>query len=173
MAEPLFPDGLVGESFGDQFGLVVDIAPVDHQRIGHALSNHRPRRETELFPFGQQHPVSYTHLDVYKRQLFNRLVGQRQAIVDSTAGTTRDRHYGKTDWNGKEFSVIDTGGYTVNSDDIFEDAIRRQVMLAIDEADVILFLVEVSTGITDLDPLMADILRRTTKKVILLSLIHI
>ena len=83
------------------------------------------------------------------------------------AGTTRDRHYGKTDWNGKEFSVIDTGGYTVNSDDIFEDDIRRQVMLAIDEADVILFLVEVSTGITDLDTLMADILRRTTKKVIL------
>ena len=105
--------------------------------------------------------------NVGKSTLFNRLVGQRQAIVDSTAGTTRDRHYGKTDWNGKEFSVIDTGGYTVNSDDIFEDDIRRQVMLAIDEADVILFLVEVSTGITDLDTLMADILRRTTKKVIL------
>ena len=83
--------------------------------------------------------------NVGKSTLFNRLVGQRQAIVDSTAGTTRDRHYGKTDWNGKEFSVIDTGGYTVNSDDIFEDDIRRQVMLAIDEADVILFLVEVST----------------------------
>ena len=93
--------------------------------------------------------------NVGKSTLFNRLVGQRQAIVDSTAGTTRDRHYGKTDWNGKEFSVIDTGGYTVNSDDIFEDDIRRQVMLAIDEADVILFLVEVSTGITDLDTLMA------------------
>ena len=105
--------------------------------------------------------------NVGKSTLFNRLVGQRQAIVDSTAGTTRDRHYGKTDWNGKEFSVIDTGGYTVNSDDIFEDDIRRQVILAIDEADVILFLVEVSTGITDLDTLMADILRRTTKKVIL------
>ena len=105
--------------------------------------------------------------NVGKSTLFNRLVGERKAIVDSTAGTTRDRHYGKTDWNGKEFSVIDTGGYTVNSDDIFEDEIRRQVMLAIDEADVILFLVEVSTGITDLDMLMADILRRTTKKVIL------
>ena len=75
--------------------------------------------------------------NVGKSTLFNRLVGQRQAIVDSTAGTTRDRHYGKTDWNGKEFSVIDTGGYTVNSDDIFEDDIRRQVMLAIGEADVI------------------------------------
>jgi len=104
---------------------------------------------------------------VGKSTLFNRLVGQRQAIVDSTAGTTRDRHYGKTDWNGKEFSVIDTGGYTVNSEDVFEDEIRRQVMLAIDEADVILFLVEVTTGITDLDMMMADILRRTAKKVIL------
>ena len=105
--------------------------------------------------------------NVGKSTLFNRLVGQRKAIVDATAGTTRDRHYGKTDWNGREFSVIDTGGYSVNSDDIFEDDIRRQVMLAIDEADVILFLVEVSTGITDLDTLMADILRRTSKKVIL------
>ena len=105
--------------------------------------------------------------NVGKSTLFNRLVGQRQAIVDSTAGTTRDRHYGKTDWNGREFSVIDTGGYTVNSEDIFEDEIRRQVMLAIDEADVILFLVEVSTGVTDLDSMMADILRRTDKRVIL------
>ncbi len=102
-----------------------------------------------------------------KSTLFNRLVGMRQAIVDSTAGTTRDRHYGKTYWNGREFSVIDTGGYTVGSEDVFEDDIRKQVMLAIDEADVILFLVEVSTGITDLDMLMADILRRTNKKVIL------
>ena len=105
--------------------------------------------------------------NVGKSTLFNRLVGQRQAIVDATAGTTRDRHYGKTDWNGREFSVIDTGGYTVNSDDIFEDEIRRQVLLAIDEADVILFLVEVTTGITDLDMLMADILRRSSKKVLL------
>ena len=93
--------------------------------------------------------------NVGKSTLFNRLVGQRKAIVDATAGTTRDRHYGKTDWNGREFSVIDTGGYTVNSEDIF------------DEADVILFLVEVKTGITDLDMLMADLLRRTSKKVIL------
>ena len=89
--------------------------------------------------------------NVGKSTLFNRLVGERKAIVDATAGTTRDRHYGKTDWNGKEFSIIDTGGYTVNSEDIFEDEIRRQVLLAIDEADVILFLVEVRTGITDLD----------------------
>ncbi|MEG1405310.1 MAG: GTPase, partial [Alistipes sp.] len=105
--------------------------------------------------------------NVGKSTLFNRLVGRRQAIVDATAGTTRDRHYGKTDWNGKEFSVIDTGGYVVNSDDVFEDDIRRQVMLAIEEADVILFLVEVATGITDLDMMMADIMRRTTKKVLL------
>lgn len=105
--------------------------------------------------------------NVGKSTLFNRLVGQRQAIVDSTAGTTRDRHYGKTDWNGREFSIIDTGGYSVNSDDVFEEEIRRQVLLAIDEADAILFMVEVSTGITDLDMMMADILRRSKKKVLL------
>ena len=102
--------------------------------------------------------------NVGKSTLFNRLVGHRQAIVDETAGTTRDRHYGKTDWNGKEFSIIDTGGYAVNSDDIFEDDIRRQVMLAIEEADLILFMVEVKTGITDLDMMMADVLRRSGKK---------
>ncbi len=105
--------------------------------------------------------------NVGKSTLFNRLVGQRQAIVDAEAGTTRDRHYGKTDWNGREFSIIDTGGYSVNSEDIFEDEIRRQVMLAIEEADVILFLVEVSTGITDLDMMMAEILRRAKKRTIL------
>lgn len=105
--------------------------------------------------------------NVGKSTLFNRLVGERKAIVDAAAGTTRDRHYGKTDWNGREFLIIDTGGYTVNSDDMFEDEIRRQVLLAIDEADVILFVVEVSTGITDLDASMADMLRRTPKKVLL------
>lgn len=104
--------------------------------------------------------------NVGKSTLFNRLVGQRQAIVDATAGTTRDRHYGKTDWNGKEFSVIDTGGYAVNSDDLFEEDIRRQVMLAIDEADLILFMVEVGTGITDLDMMMANVLRRSGKPAI-------
>ena len=104
--------------------------------------------------------------NVGKSTLFNRLVGHRQAIVDETAGTTRDRHYGKTDWNGKEFSIIDTGGYAVNSDDIFEDDIRRQVLLAIEEADLILFMVEVKTGITDLDMMMADVLRRSGKKTI-------
>ena len=102
-----------------------------------------------------------------KSTLFNRLVGNRQAIVDSTAGTTRDRHYGKTDWCGREFSIIDTGGYTVNSDDIFEDEIRKQVMLAIEEADVILFMVEVGTGVTDLDMMMAEVLRRAKKRTIL------
>ncbi len=102
--------------------------------------------------------------NVGKSTLFNRLVGHRQAIVDETAGTTRDRHYGKTDWNGKEFSIIDTGGYAVNSDDIFEDEIRRQVILAIEEADLILFMVEVKTGVTDLDMMMADVLRRSGKK---------
>ena len=107
--------------------------------------------------------------NVGKSTLFIRLVGLRQAIVDSTAGTTRDRHYGRTDWNGREFSVIDTGGYTVNGEDVFEEEIRRQVMLAIDEADVILFMTEVSTGITDLDMFMADILRRADKKVFLVG----
>ena len=105
--------------------------------------------------------------NVGKSTLFNRLVGNRQAIVDSTAGTTRDRHYGKTDWNGREFSIIDTGGYSVNSDDIFENEIRKQVMLAIEEADVILFMVEVGTGVTDLDMMMAEVLRRAKKRTIL------
>ncbi len=105
--------------------------------------------------------------NVGKSTLFNRLVGERKAIVDSTAGTTRDRHYGKTDWCGREFSIIDTGGYAVNTDDIFEDEIRRQVMLAIEEADVILFVVEVMTGVTDLDEMVANVLRRTDKKVIM------
>lgn len=102
-----------------------------------------------------------------KSTLFNRLVGMRKAIVDDTAGTTRDRHYGTTDWNGREFSVIDTGGYAMGGEDIFEEEIRKQVVLAIEEADVILFVVEVSTGVTDLDMIMADLLRRTSKKVIL------
>ncbi len=105
--------------------------------------------------------------NVGKSTLFNRLVGERKAIVDSTAGTTRDRHYGSTDWCGREFSVIDTGGYAINSDDIFEDDIRRQVLLAIEEADLILFLVEVMTGVTDLDEMVADVLRRSDKKVLL------
>ncbi len=104
--------------------------------------------------------------NVGKSTLFNRLVGERKAIVDATAGTTRDRHYGTTDWCGREFSIIDTGGYAVNTDDIFEEEIRSQVMLAIEEADVILFVVEVMTGITDLDQMVANVLRRASKKVI-------
>ena len=102
--------------------------------------------------------------NVGKSTLFNRLIGQRKAIVDETAGVTRDRIYGKSDWNGKDFSVIDTGGWVINSDDIFEEEIRKQVKLAIDEADVILFVVDVITGITDMDSEVASLLRRTEKK---------
>ena len=91
----------------------------------------------------------------------------RQAIVDDTAGVTRDRHYGRCDWCGKEFSVVDTGGYTTNSDDVFESAIRSQVQIAIEEADAILFMVEAGTGITDYDSEIADILRRSRKPVVL------
>ena len=105
--------------------------------------------------------------NVGKSTLFNRLTGQRQAIVDEESGVTRDRIYGKAFWNGKEFSVIDTGGYAVNSDDIFEQEIRKQVHLAIDEADVIVFLNDVTTGITDYDEEVASILRRTEKPVLL------
>lgn len=105
--------------------------------------------------------------NVGKSTLFNRLVGMRQAIVDDTAGVTRDRHYGKCEWCGTEFSVVDTGGYTTNSDDVFEKEIRRQVSIAIEEADAILFMVEAATGITDYDSEIADILRRSKKPVIL------
>ena len=102
-----------------------------------------------------------------KSTLFNRLVGMRQAIVDETAGVTRDRHYGRCEWCGREFSVVDTGGYTVGSDDVFESAIRSQVSIAIEESDAVLFLVEAGTGVTDYDAEMADILRRSRKPVIL------
>ena len=105
--------------------------------------------------------------NVGKSTLFNRLVGMRQAIVDDTAGVTRDRHYGRCEWCGREFSVVDTGGYTTNSDDVFEAAIRSQVQIAIDEADLVLFMVEAATGITDYDAEIADILRRTKKPVVL------
>lgn len=105
--------------------------------------------------------------NVGKSTLFNRLVGMRQAIVDETAGVTRDRHYGKCEWCGTEFSVVDTGGYTSNSDDIFEEEIRKQVVLAIEEADLVLFMTEAATGITDYDAEIADILRRSDKPVVL------
>ncbi|HOO42229.1 MAG TPA: ribosome biogenesis GTPase Der [Bacteroidales bacterium] len=104
--------------------------------------------------------------NVGKSTLFNRLVGKRQAIVDQTAGVTRDRHYGKTDWNGREFSVIDTGGYAENTDDIFEEQIRKQVILAIEESDAVIFVVDVQTGITDYDQSIARILRKGDKPVI-------
>jgi GTP-binding protein len=91
----------------------------------------------------------------------------RQAIVDDISGVTRDRHYGRSDWNGREFSVVDTGGYAVGSDDVFEAAIRRQVEIAIDEADLIIFMVEAATGITDYDAGIADVLRRSRKPVVL------
>lgn len=105
--------------------------------------------------------------NVGKSTLFNRLVGMRQAIVDETAGVTRDRHYGKCEWCGTEFSVVDTGGYTSNSDDVFEEAIRRQVKIAVEEADVVLFMVEAAAGITDYDSEIADLLRRSGKPVVM------
>lgn len=107
--------------------------------------------------------------NVGKSTLFNRLVGQRQAIVEETSGVTRDRHYGRSDWNGVSFSVIDTGGYVVGSDDIFEEEIRKQVDLAISEADVIVFVVDVREGISELDKDVARILRKTSKEVILVA----
>lgn len=103
--------------------------------------------------------------NVGKSTFFNRLIQRREAIVDSVSGVTRDRNYGKSEWNGKEFSVIDTGGYIKGSDDIFEAEIRRQVELAIDEADVIVFLVDVEEGITPMDAEVAKLLRKVTKPV--------
>ena len=107
--------------------------------------------------------------NVGKSTFFNRLIQKRQAIVDSVSGVTRDRHYGKADWNGQEFSVIDTGGYIIGSDDIFEGEIRKQVDLAIDEANVILFLVDVQQGVTDLDITVANHLRKSDKPVFLVA----
>lgn len=104
--------------------------------------------------------------NVGKSTLFNRLVESRKAIVDDVSGVTRDRIYGKCQWNGVEFSVIDTGGYVIHSDDVFEEQIRKQVLLAIEEADVILFVVDVELGITDLDEGMAAILRKSGKHVL-------
>ena len=107
--------------------------------------------------------------NVGKSTLFNRLTQTRRAIVDDTAGTTRDRQYGKVDWCGQEFSIVDTGGWVVNSDDIFEEEINKQVEIAIEEADVILFVVDASTGVTDLDDKVAAILRRAKKPVIVVA----
>ncbi len=105
--------------------------------------------------------------NVGKSTFFNRLIQRREAIVDAVSGVTRDRHYGKSDWNGKEFSLIDTGGYVVGSDDIFEQEIDKQVELAIDEADAIIFMVDVESGITGMDEDVAQLLRRSKKPVFL------
>jgi GTPase len=105
--------------------------------------------------------------NVGKSTLFNRLIQRREAIVDSVSGVTRDRNYGKSEWNGKEFSVIDTGGYIKGSDDVFEGEIRKQVELAIDEADVIIFVVDVEEGITPMDDTVAKLLRKVKKPVLL------
>ncbi len=107
--------------------------------------------------------------NVGKSTLFNRLTQTRKAIVDDTAGTTRDRQYGMVDWCGQEFSIVDTGGWVVNSEDIFEGEINKQVQIAIEEADVILFVVDASNGVTDLDDQVAAILRRSRKPVILVA----
>lgn len=104
-----------------------------------------------------------------KSTLFNRLTNTRSAIVNEESGTTRDRQYGKVEWCGREFSIVDTGGWVVNSDDIFEEEINKQVAIAIEEADVILFVVDAANGTTDLDDHVASILRRTTKPVILVA----
>lgn len=105
--------------------------------------------------------------NVGKSTLYNRLIGERQAIVDDFSGVTRDRMYGSSDWNGKTFTVVDTGGFVKNSDDIFEAAIRNQVEIAIEEANLIILMMDVTTGITDLDEQMAKMLRKTDKPVLL------
>jgi len=107
--------------------------------------------------------------NVGKSTLFNRLVESRQAIVEETSGVTRDRHYGKGDWNGIGFSIIDTGGYVVGSDDLFEEEIRKQVKLAIDESDAIIFMVDVRTGLTGMDQEVAEVLRKSKRKVFLVA----
>jgi GTP-binding protein len=107
--------------------------------------------------------------NVGKSTLFNRLIGGRRAIVKEVSGVTRDRHYGKSEWNGKQFSVIDTGGYVSGSDDIFEGEIRRQVKIAIEEATVLVFVVDVETGITDLDESVAQILRNSKKPILVVA----
>lgn len=107
--------------------------------------------------------------NVGKSTLFNRLTESRQAIVDETSGTTRDRQYGKVEWGGQDFSLVDTGGWVVNSEDVFENEINKQVAIAIEEADVILFMVDVMNGLTDLDSSVANMLRRSKKPILLVS----
>ena len=105
--------------------------------------------------------------NVGKSTLYNRLIGMREAIVDDMSGVTRDRLYGWTDWNGKNFTVIDTGGFVMNSTDVFETAIRSQVKIAMEEAAAIIFMVDVTTGITDLDEEVTEMLRRSKKPIFL------
>ena len=107
--------------------------------------------------------------NVGKSTLFNRLTESRQAIVDPTAGTTRDRQYGKVEWGGREFSIVDTGGWVVNSDDIFEEEINKQVAVAIEQADEVIFVVDAKNGVTDLDDHVAEILRKSRKPVLLVA----
>ena len=107
--------------------------------------------------------------NVGKSTFFNRMIKTRQAIVEETSGVTRDRHYGKSDWNGIDFSIIDTGGYVVGSDDVFEEEIRKQVILAIEEADLIVFIVDVQEGLSALDEDVANLLRKSDKKVFLVA----
>ena len=103
--------------------------------------------------------------NVGKSTFFNRMLEQRKAIVDDVSGVTRDRQYGEAEWNGKFFNVIDTGGFVPKSQDVFEKEIRKQVIIALDEADAIVFMVDVATGITDLDESMAQMLRKTSKPI--------
>ena len=107
--------------------------------------------------------------NVGKSTLFNRLLGERVAIMDNESGVTRDRHYGYSYWGGKNFTVIDTGGYVVGSKDVFEGAIRDQVMLALEEADAILFMVDITAGVTDMDKDFANVARRSKKPILLVS----
>ena len=104
--------------------------------------------------------------NVGKSTLFNRLIGERKAIVDDVSGVTRDRQYGESEWNGKHFHVIDTGGYVVNGDDVFEREIRQQVEIALNEASVIVFVVDVTSGLMGLDEEFAQLLHRSTKPVV-------
>jgi GTP-binding protein len=104
--------------------------------------------------------------NVGKSTLFNRIIGQKQAIIDDLSGVTRDRIYGESEWNGKKFNIIDTGGFVPHSDDVFESAIREQVAIAMEEASLLLFMVDVTTGITDLDDAVADLLRKSEKDVL-------
>lgn len=107
--------------------------------------------------------------NVGKSTLFNRLIGERKAIMDDESGVTRDRHYGYAEWTGKHFTVIDTGGYVVGSDDVFEEAIRDQVIMAVDESTVVLFMVDITAGVTELDRDFANVLRRSNKPVYLVA----